>query len=109
MFCNTLRLAFACCVENTDWFHTFSPFQGLVGEVCTLVAIRFGAQHNDVPPDQMDPHRKKALAQIDNLARSEHGALGFADPASDIGYAYVTSQMGVCLTGDPRRVLLVSN
>jgi len=27
------------------------------------------------------------------------GALGFADPTSGIGYAYVTSQMGVRLTG----------
>jgi hypothetical protein len=34
------------------------------------------------------------------------GALGFADPASGIGYAYVTSQMGVRLTGDPRDVAL---
>src|SRR6185503_14423344 len=30
------------------------------------------------------------------------GAMGFADPAAGIGYAYVTSQMGTTLTGDPR-------
>lgn len=30
------------------------------------------------------------------------GALGFADPAAGIGYAYVTSRMGTHLTGDPR-------
>lgn len=30
------------------------------------------------------------------------GALGFADPATGVGYAYVTSQMGTSLTGDPR-------
>jgi CubicO group peptidase (beta-lactamase class C family) len=30
------------------------------------------------------------------------GALGFADPTTGIGYAYVTSQMGTRLTGDPR-------
>ena len=30
------------------------------------------------------------------------GALGFADPDAGIGYAYVTSQMGTALTGDPR-------
>src|SRR5262249_31945401 len=34
------------------------------------------------------------------------GALGFADPASGIGYAYVTCQMGARLTGDPREVAL---
>ena len=34
------------------------------------------------------------------------GALGFADPDARIGYAYVTSQMGVALTGDPRDVAL---
>jgi len=34
------------------------------------------------------------------------GSLGFADPASGIGYAYVTSQMGTSLTGDPREVAL---
>jgi CubicO group peptidase (beta-lactamase class C family) len=34
------------------------------------------------------------------------GALGFADPAAGVGYAYVTSQMGTALTGDPRDVAL---
>jgi CubicO group peptidase (beta-lactamase class C family) len=34
------------------------------------------------------------------------GAMGFADPASGVGYAYVTSQMGTRLTGDPRDVAL---
>ena len=34
------------------------------------------------------------------------GALGFADPANGVGYAYVTSQMGTRLTGDPRDVAL---
>jgi CubicO group peptidase (beta-lactamase class C family) len=34
------------------------------------------------------------------------GSLGFADPAVGIGYAYVTSQMGTTLTGDPRDVAL---
>jgi CubicO group peptidase (beta-lactamase class C family) len=34
------------------------------------------------------------------------GSMGFADPASGIGYAYVTSQMGTALTGDPRDVAL---
>jgi CubicO group peptidase (beta-lactamase class C family) len=34
------------------------------------------------------------------------GALGFADPEVGIGYAYVTSQMGTTLTGDPRDVAL---
>ena len=34
------------------------------------------------------------------------GSLGFADPAAGIGYAYVSSQMGARLTGDPRDVAL---
>ena len=32
------------------------------------------------------------------------GPLGFADPETGIGYAYMTSQMGTALTGDPRDV-----
>ena len=34
------------------------------------------------------------------------GALGFADPQTGIGYAYVTNQMGTRLSGDPRDVAL---
>jgi CubicO group peptidase (beta-lactamase class C family) len=34
------------------------------------------------------------------------GAMGFADPATGIAYAYVTSQMGTNLTGDPRDAAL---
>jgi hypothetical protein len=34
------------------------------------------------------------------------GSLGFADPDAEIGYAYVTSQMGTALTGDPQDVAL---
>ena len=34
------------------------------------------------------------------------GAMGFADPIAGVGYAYVTSQMGTALTGDPRDVAL---
>ena len=34
------------------------------------------------------------------------GAMGFADPETGVGYAYVTSQMGTTLTGDPRDVAL---
>lgn len=34
------------------------------------------------------------------------GSLGFADPEIGLGYAYVTSQMGTTLTGDPRDVAL---
>jgi len=36
------------------------------------------------------------------------GAFGFADPAAGVGYAYVTSQMGTTLSGDPRDVALRS-
>ena len=34
------------------------------------------------------------------------GSLGFADPTTGVGYAYVTSQMGTRFTGDPRDVAL---
>jgi CubicO group peptidase (beta-lactamase class C family) len=34
------------------------------------------------------------------------GSLGFADPKAGIGYAYVTSQMGTSVTGDPRDLAL---
>jgi CubicO group peptidase (beta-lactamase class C family) len=34
------------------------------------------------------------------------GSLGFADPERGLGYAYVTSQMGTSITGDPRDVAL---
>ena len=34
------------------------------------------------------------------------GSLGFADPSFGVGYAYVTSQMGTRLTGDPRDAAL---
>jgi CubicO group peptidase (beta-lactamase class C family) len=34
------------------------------------------------------------------------GSLGFADPVAGVGYAYVTSQMGARLTGDPRDIAL---
>ncbi|HET7565883.1 MAG TPA: serine hydrolase domain-containing protein [Gemmatimonadaceae bacterium] len=34
------------------------------------------------------------------------GSFGYADPDAGIGYAYVTSQMGTTLTGDPRDLAL---
>jgi len=34
------------------------------------------------------------------------GALGYADPKNEIGYAYITSQMGANLTGDSREIAL---
>jgi CubicO group peptidase (beta-lactamase class C family) len=34
------------------------------------------------------------------------GAVGFADPKAGIGYAYVTSQMGTAIRGDPRDLAL---
>ena len=34
------------------------------------------------------------------------GSLGFADPETGVGYAYVTSQIGTRLTGDPREAAL---
>jgi hypothetical protein len=34
------------------------------------------------------------------------GSLGFTDPEAGVAYAYVTSQSGTALTGDPRDVAL---
>ena len=34
------------------------------------------------------------------------GALGFADPDAEVGYGYVTSQMGMTFTGDARDIAL---
>ena len=34
------------------------------------------------------------------------GSLGYADPKTGIGYAYVTNRIGTALTGDPRDVAL---
>jgi CubicO group peptidase (beta-lactamase class C family) len=34
------------------------------------------------------------------------GAMGYADPATGIGYGYVTNRMGMHLEGDPRDVAL---
>lgn len=34
------------------------------------------------------------------------GSLGYGDPQTEIGYAYVTNRMGTSLTGDPRDVAL---
>ena len=34
------------------------------------------------------------------------GAMGFADPDRQVGWGYVTSQMGTSLTGDPREIAL---
>jgi hypothetical protein len=34
------------------------------------------------------------------------GSLGFADPDAALGYAYVTSKMGMNFTGDPREIAL---
>ncbi|HSP15210.1 MAG TPA: serine hydrolase domain-containing protein [Thermoanaerobaculia bacterium] len=34
------------------------------------------------------------------------GSIGFADPRAGVSYAYVTSQMGTALTGDPRDLAL---
>lgn len=34
------------------------------------------------------------------------GSLGFADPETGVGYAYVTNRMRMKITGDPREVAL---
>lgn len=38
--------------------------------------------------------------------RTPGGSFGFPDRNADVGYAYVTSQMGTALTGGPRDVAL---
>jgi hypothetical protein len=44
--------------------------------------------------------RERAFVRITGSG----GSLGFADPEVGIGYAYVTSQSGARLTGDPRDI-----
>jgi hypothetical protein len=48
--------------------------------------------------------RQSSRVRLTGRGRS----LGFADPVAGLGYAYVTSQMGTALTGDPRDVALRS-
>jgi CubicO group peptidase (beta-lactamase class C family) len=64
------------------------------------------AEQEDVPafmkPSAMWPFGSPAAFG----APGAGGALGFADPQTGIGYAYVTNRMGAHLTGDPREVAL---
>jgi CubicO group peptidase (beta-lactamase class C family) len=55
----------------------------------------------------MKPTREWPFGSADSYgAPGAGGSIGFADPAAGIAYAYVTSQMGTALTGDPRDVAL---
>jgi CubicO group peptidase (beta-lactamase class C family) len=55
----------------------------------------------------MKPGRSLAFGSASSFGSpGAGGSLGFADPNAGIGYAYVTSQMGTNLTGDPRDVAL---
>jgi hypothetical protein len=55
-------------------------------------------------PRTIPPELRKSDGR--GCAAKERGSLGFADPQPGSGYAYVTSQMGTTLTGDPRDVAL---
>jgi CubicO group peptidase (beta-lactamase class C family) len=55
----------------------------------------------------MKPSTAWPFGSVDSFGSpGSGGSLGFADPRAGIGYAYVTSQMGTRLTGDPRDVAL---
>jgi CubicO group peptidase (beta-lactamase class C family) len=55
----------------------------------------------------MKPTRELPFGSASSFgAPGAGGSIGFADPAAGIGYAYVTSQMGTSLSGDPRDLAL---
>jgi hypothetical protein len=41
-----------------------------------------------------------------NSASTAGGSFGFADPTSEIGYAYVMNKSGFCIFDDPRELSL---
>jgi CubicO group peptidase (beta-lactamase class C family) len=53
-----------------------------------------------------DAEHDLAIRQPEFIRLGAGGSLGFANPEAGIGYAYVTSQMGTRLTGDPRDMAL---
>lgn len=87
----TLQALAAPAIPATHGFYD----EGLFGEV------RFSLGF-------MKPSPAIPLATRDSAFGSPGagGALGYADPGSGIGYAYVTSRMGTTLAGDPRDVAL---
>jgi CubicO group peptidase (beta-lactamase class C family) len=75
------------------------PTRGFYDE-CFKGAVRFSLGF-------MKPSPTWPFGSPDSFgAPGSGGSLGFADPAMGVGYAYVTSQMGTTLTGDPRDVAL---
>jgi CubicO group peptidase (beta-lactamase class C family) len=86
----TLKLLAAPAVPPTRGFY----------DECFKGAVRFSLGF-------MKPSPTWPFGSPDSFgAPGSGGSLGFADPAMGVGYAYVTSQMGTTLTGDPRDVAL---
>jgi CubicO group peptidase (beta-lactamase class C family) len=55
----------------------------------------------------MKPSPSLPFGNVDSFGSpGAGGSMGFADPTAGIGYAYVTSQMGTRLSGDPRDLAL---
>ena len=87
---DTLDLLAAPAVPSTHGFH----------DECLKGDVQFSLGF-------MKPSRRWPFGSPRSFgAPGAGGALGFADPDAGVGYAYVTSQMGTTLTGDPRDVAL---
>ncbi len=83
---DTLRSLAAPAIPPTRGFH----------DECMKAEVRFSLGF--MKPSQVWP-----FGNVDSFgAPGAGGSLGFADPTAGVGYAYVTSQMGTHLTGDPR-------
>jgi CubicO group peptidase (beta-lactamase class C family) len=86
----TLRALAAPAIPPTRGFH----------DECMKADVQFSLGF--MKPSQVWP-----FGNVDSFgAPGAGGSLGFADPTAGIGYAYVTSQMGTHLTGDPRDLAL---
>lgn len=75
------------------------PTQGFYDE-CLFGEVRFSLGF--MKPSPMLPFGRDSSFGSPGAG----GSFGFADPKARIGYAYVTSQMGPTLTGDPREFAL---
>ena len=76
------------------------PSRGFYDECMKGEGVRFSLGF--MKPSPMVPFGSPSLFG----APGAGGALGFADPTTGVGYAYVTMKMGTALTGDPRDVAL---
>jgi CubicO group peptidase (beta-lactamase class C family) len=85
----TLELLAAPAVPPTHGFH----------DECLRIDVQFSLGF-------MKPDESWGLSSRAFGSPGAGGAMGFADPAAGVGYAYVTSRMGTSLGGDPRVVAL---